>query len=205
LHSCSYDEPIALPTEESQRIALRTQQIIAYETGVSNVADPLGGSYYVENLTNKIEEEATKILDEIEKMGGMVEAMREGWLDKEIDRSSLEYQKEIERRERIIIGVNAFTTSPDKETPGGVHRNPVKSEKEQINSVKELKIKRDDKVLKQYIGKLREKAQMGEGENLFLPIMDALKAKATLGEIMGTIREVYGYSYDSLNVLESPF
>ena len=205
LHSCSYDEPIALPTEESQRIALRTQQIIAYETGVSNVADPLGGSYYVENLTNRIEEQAARILDEIEKMGGMVEAMRTGWLDKEIDKSSLEYQKEIERRERIIVGVNAFASPPDKKTPGGVHRNPAESEKEQINSVKELKVKRDDKVLRQSIGKLREKAQMGEGENLFPTIMDALRAKATLGEIMGTIREVYGYSYDPLNILESPF
>ncbi|MFH1626110.1 MAG: methylmalonyl-CoA mutase family protein [Pseudomonadota bacterium] len=205
LHSCSYDEPIALPTEESQRIALRTQQIIAYETGVSNVADPLGGSYYVENLTNRIEKEVTAILDEIEKIGGMVEAMRTGWLDGEIDRSSLEYQKEVERRERIIVGVNAFVTPPDKETPGGVHRNPVESEKEQIASVRELKAKRDEKRLRAAIGKLREKAQMGKEENLVSPIMEALKADGTLEEIMGTIRMVYGYSYDPLNVLESPF
>jgi len=205
LHSCSYDEPIALPTEESQRIALRTQQILAYETGVSSTADPLGGSYYIESLTNKIEEEASKILDEIEKMGGMIQAMRSGWLDHEIDKSSLEYQKEVERRERIIVGVNAFVVPPDKETPGGVHRNPVESEKEQIAGVKELKAKRDKKRLEEAIRRLREKAQMGEKENLFVPIMDSLNAEATLGEIMGTLREGYGYSYDPLNIIESPF
>ena len=205
LHSCSYDEPIALPTEESQRIALRTQQIIAYETGVSSVADPLGGSYFVEALTNRIEEEAGKILHEIEEMGGMVEAMRSGWLDGEIDKSSLQHQKEIESRERIIVGVNAFVTPPEQETPGGVHRNPTESESQQINAVKEMKANRDEKKLRKAIGRLREKAQMGESENLFVPVMDALQAEATLAEIMGTIREVYGYTYDPLHVLESPF
>lgn len=205
LHSCSYDEPIALPTEESQRIALRTQQILAYETGVSSAADPLGGSYYVETLTNKIEEAAGKLLNEIEKMGGMVEAMRVGWLDDEIDRSSLEYQKEVERKERIIVGVNAFVSPDETETPGGVHRRSAESEKQQISSIRELKAKRDEKRLRYSLGKLRETAQMGEGENLFQPVMDALKSDATLGEIMGTIREVYGHSYDPLNVLESPF
>ncbi len=204
LHSCSYDEPIALPTEESQRIALRTQQIIAYETGVSNVADPLGGSYYVETLTNNIEQQATKILDEIEKMGGMVEAMKMGWLDNEIDMSSFEYQKEVDSKERIIVGLNAFVTPPEEDTPVGLHMNPEESEKQQIARIKGLKENRDKRRLKDVIKRLRERAQIGEAQNLFPYIMDALKADATLGEIMGTIREVYGYSYDPLNVLESP-
>ena len=112
LHCCSYDEPICLPTEESQRLAIRTQQILAYETGVAKVSDPLGGSYYVETLTDQIEAEAWKIMDEIESMGGMVEAIRTGWVDSEVEKAQIKNQKAIDMGEQFVVGVNAFTSEP---------------------------------------------------------------------------------------------
>lgn len=205
LHCCSYDEPIALPSEESQQIALRTQQILAYETGIANTADPLGGSYFIENLTNKIEKESVKIIKEIDEMGGMAEAMKKEWVDQKIDQAALQLQKEIENNERVIVGVNAFTTPPEKKTPGGVHRIPPETEREQVASVRRLKESRDQKKVKEAIRRLREKAQMGEGENLIPSIIEALKAYATIGEIQGTIREACGLSYDPFNILKSQY
>ncbi|HCX89409.1 MAG: methylmalonyl-CoA mutase [Deltaproteobacteria bacterium CG12_big_fil_rev_8_21_14_0_65_43_10] len=205
LHCCSYDEPIALPSEESQRIALRTQQILAYETGVANTADPLGGSYFIENLTNKLEEEAVKIIKEIDEMGGMAEAMKKEWVDQKIDQAALQLQKEIENKERVIVGVNAFTTAPEDKTPGGVYRIPPETEREQIANVKSLKETRDRKKVKETIRRLREKAQMGEGENLIPSIIEALKAYATVGEIQGTIRAAYGLTYDPFDIMKSPY
>ena len=205
LHCCSYDEPIALPSEESQQIAVRTQQILAYETGIANTADPLGGSYFIENLTNRIETEAVKILSEIDEMGGMAEAMRKEWIDLKIDQAALQLQKEIETGERIVVGVNAFTTGPEEKTPGGVHRIPPETEKEQIANVKQLKESRDKNSVKRAIVRLREKVQMGENQNLIHPIIDALKVYATIGEIQGTIREGYGLNYDPFNMVKPPF
>jgi len=205
LHCCSYDEPISLPTEESHRIAIRTQQILAYETGVANVTDPLGGSYYVEALTNKIEEEATKILEQIEKLGGALECMRAGWFDVEVETAALKYQREIDIGERIIVGVNAFTIDREKETPGGVHRVAPESQRLQVEKVKELKQTRDDEKVRVVLGKLRQEAEKGEQGNLMHTILEAVSAYATRGEIIGIIRQVYGYSYDPLGVIESPF
>ncbi len=205
LHCCSYDEPISLPTEESHRIAIRTQPILAYETGVANVTDPLGGSYYVEALTKKIEEEAAKILEQIEKLGGALECMKTGWFDTEVETAALKYQRDIDIGERIIVGVNAFTIGREKETPGGVHRVAPESQRLQVEKVKELKRTRDDEEVRAALGKLRQKAEKGEQVNLMPPIIEAVSAYATRGEIMGTIRQVYGYSYDPLGVIESPF
>ncbi|MFH1624613.1 MAG: methylmalonyl-CoA mutase family protein [Pseudomonadota bacterium] len=205
LHCCSYDEPIALPSEESQRIALRTQQILAYETGVANTADPLGGSYFIENLTSKLEKEALKVMEEIDEMGGMAEAMKKEWVDQRIDQAALQLQKEIENGERLIVGVNAFRTGPEEKTPGGVHRIRPETEEEQIASVRRLKETRDQNKVKEAIRRLREKAQMGDGENLIRPIIEALKVYATIGEIQGTIREAYGLSYDPFDMMKSPY
>ena len=205
LHCCSYDEPISLPTEQSHRIAIRTQQILAYETGVANVTDPLGGSYYVEALTNKIEEEAAGILEEIEKLGGALEGMRSGWFDREVEKAALKYQREIDTGERIIVGVNAFTTGGDRETPGGVHRVAPESQRLQVERVQELKRSRDNEAVKTALRKLRQEAERGEQVNLMPAILEAVSVYATRGEIMGTIRQVYGYSYDPLGVIESPF
>lgn len=205
LHCCSYDEPIALPTEEANRIAIRTQQILAYETGVANVTDPLGGSYYVESLTGRIEREAMKVMEEIEKAGGALEAMRTGWFDQEVEKAALKYQREIESGERIVVGVNAFAVEREKETPGGVHRVDLESQKRQLEKVSELKRTRDGRKVLEALGKLRRDAESGEQVNLLPAIIGAVSANATRGEIMGTIRQVYGYSYDPLGVIESPF
>jgi len=205
LHCCSYDEPIALPTEEAHRIAIRTQQILAYETGVANVTDPLGGSYYVESLTNGIEAEAVRIMEEIEEAGGAVEAMRTGWFDQEVEKAALKYQQEIDSGERIIVGVNAFTAETEKETPGGVHRVDLESQRTQLKNVSELKKTRDIRKVREALGKLRGETERGEQVNLMPAILEAVSAYATRGEIMGTIRQVYGYSYDPLGTIESPF
>ncbi|MBL7212767.1 MAG: methylmalonyl-CoA mutase [Desulfobacteraceae bacterium] len=205
LHCCSYDEPISLPTEESHRLAIRTQQILAFETGVANATDPLGGSYYVESLTNRIEEEATAVLKEIEKRGGAVECMKTGWFDAEVEEAALKYQRDVEAGERVVVGVNAFTIGREKETPGGVHRVAPASQKLQVENVKELKQSRDNQKVRMVLQKLRQETEKGEHVNLMPAILEAVSNYATRGEIMGTIRQVYGYSYDSLGVVESPF
>jgi methylmalonyl-CoA mutase N-terminal domain/subunit len=205
LHCCSYDEPIALPTEEAHRIAIRTQQILAYETGVANVTDPLGGSYYVESLTNRIEEEAVRIMGEIEKEGGALEAMKTGWFDREVEKAALKYQREIDSGERIIVGVNAFIAEREKETPGGVHRVDLQSQRMQLEKVNELRRTRDNRKVREALGKLKGEAERGEQVNLMPAIIKAVSAYATRGEIMGTIRQVCGYSYDPLGIIESPF
>jgi methylmalonyl-CoA mutase N-terminal domain/subunit len=205
LHCCSYDEPISLPTEESHRIAIRTQQILAYETGVANATDPLGGSYYVENLTNTIEEAASDILEEIEKLGGALECMKSGWFDAEVEKAALRYQRDIEAEERTIVGVNAFTIEREKETPGGVHRVAPASQRLQVENVRELKQNRDNEKMRAALERLRREAEKGERVNLMPAILEAVSVYATRGEIMGTIRQVYGYAYDPLGVIESPF
>ncbi len=205
LHCCSYDEPIALPTEESQRLAIRTQQILAYETGVAKVSDPLGGSYYVEELTGKIEEKARGIIAQIDDMGGIVEAMKRGWVHSEIEKASLSYQKEVDSGQRVVVGVNRFQSEEEKETPGGVHRPSYDRTQEIIDRVKEVKSNRDMARAEKAISILREHAEMGEKENLVPYIIDAVKADLTSEEIIGTIREVWKLHYDPLEVRESPF
>jgi len=143
LHCCSYDEPVCLPTENGHTQALRTQQILAYETGVTNVADPLGGSYYIENLTDQLEEEIYKVVDEVEQVGGMYEAIRTEWLDRKFEKEALARQKELDDRDKIVVGVNMFTTPMEEKTPFGVQRIPSESAKKQIESVKKNKASRD--------------------------------------------------------------
>lgn len=205
LHCCSYDEPIALPTEESQRLALRTQQILAYETGVANVSDPLGGSYYLESLTKSIEEDALKIIQKIEEIGGMAQAIKSEWLDREMEREALERQREIDRKRKILVGVNEFCGKEEKVTPGGVQRIPQGSILKQIEQTKELKRTRDQKKVLEALRKVKEKAIQGPKENLLPITLEAVKAYATTAEIVGTIREVYGYHYDPLKIVNSPF
>ncbi len=204
LHCCSYDEPICLPTEESQSLAIRTQQILAFETGVAKVSDPMGGSYYMENLTGQIEAEAWKILEQIESMGGMIEAIRKGWVDNEVEKAQIENQKEIDEGKKIIVGVNAFTSEPEKTTPGGVHIADHVVGRQQTEQVQKLKESRDQEAVAKAIRSLREQAVEGK-VNLMPAIIEATKAKATFGEILGTIREVYDNHYDPLGIVESPF
>ena len=203
LHCCSYDEAICLPTEKGHLQALRTQQILAYETGVCNVADPLGGSYYVEELTDKVEEEVLRIMKQVEDVGGMEEAIRTEWLDREFEKEALMRQKEIDERERLVVGVNIFATEPETETPLGVQRISSESARRQIEETRELKRARDVSRLKDRMKYLREDAE--EGRNVLPAMVEATKAFATTGELLGTVRMVMGYSYDPMEILESPF
>jgi methylmalonyl-CoA mutase N-terminal domain/subunit len=203
LHCCSYDEPMCLPTEKGHLQALRTQQIIAYETGVTNVADPLGGSYFVESLTDKLEEEALKIMNKVDEMGGMEEAIRREWLDRQFNEEGVKRQKELDKGDKLVVGVNIFTSEPETSTPLGVQRIPEHSARQQIEDVKRLKQKRDARKVSEAIKHLRDDA--AEGENTIPAMIEATKAYATTAELLGTVRQVYGYSYDPMNVIESPF
>jgi methylmalonyl-CoA mutase N-terminal domain/subunit len=205
LHCCSYDEPICLPTENSNILALRTQQILAFETGVANVADPLGGSYYIESLTQQLEEEAQRILEEIDGMGGAIAASRNAWFDREIDKAALTHQQQVESGEKTVVGVNAFVQPPETETPGGVLRVASETEEEMVRRLRELKQTRDQTRLRKTIDELRRHAEMGEKENLIPFVLDAVKADASMAETIGTIRQAYGMSYDPLEVVQSPF
>lgn len=199
-----YDEPVAIPTEQAHAIAVRTQQILAYETGVTNVADPLGGSYYIESLTDRVEEEAGKILAEIDEMGGAVGALESGWFIRQEEKALQEWQEEIDARKRIVVGLNSFVVPEDK-TPGGYHAVDPRAQRLMIDKVRRLKDTRDNQRVRQAIDNLRREADKGEKHNLMPVILDAVKASATLSEIAGTIREAYGYSYDVLDVMKSPF
>jgi methylmalonyl-CoA mutase N-terminal domain/subunit len=203
LHCCSYDEPMCLPTEKGHLQALRTQQIIAYETGVTNVADPLGGSYYVESLTDRLEEDALGIMQQVEDIGGMEEAIRTEWLDRQFEKEAVKRQKEIDNGDKLIVGVNIFTGEPETSTPLGVQRIPEQSARQQIEDIKQLKKSRDFTKLTESIKRLREDAE--EGRNTIAAMIDATRHFATTGELMGTVRQAFGYSYDPLNIIESPF
>jgi len=203
LHCCSYDEPMCLPTEKGHVQALRTQQILAYETGVTNVADPLGGSYFIESLTDKIEEEAQKVMQEVEEVGGMEEAIRSEWLDRRFELEAVKRQKEVDNGEKLIVGVNIFTSEAETCTPLGVQRIAEQSARRQIQDVIELKRTRDKARLNEAIERLRE--DVLQGKNSIPAMIEATKASATTAELLGTVREVYGYQYDPMGIIESPF
>jgi len=205
INTCAYDEPVELPSELGHMISVRTQQILAYETGVASVVDPLAGSYFVESLTNTIEEAANKILDKIEGMGGCLEAMRSGWFDKQMDNGVLRRQKAIESGEYTLVGHNAFTIEEEETTPGGHFTRDPESRERVLANLKQLKERRDEKKLKLAISRLLSEAERGEEVNLMPSIIEAVKAHATICEIIGTIRQVYGYNYDPFNMVSSPF
>ena len=205
IFTTTFVEPISLATKEAQRNALAVQGIVAYETGAATVADPLGGSYYLENLTNRMEEEATKIISEIEERGGFVEVLKNGWVDKQIEEKNLQYQRETENGERLIVGVNCMTIPPEEDTavPGGVLKIPRETEEKQVKKVKNLKQQRDNGKVRQAVLQLRAEAE--KNSNLMPAIIKAVEAKATVEEIMGTIRMAYGYSWEPWNFRSSPF
>jgi methylmalonyl-CoA mutase N-terminal domain/subunit len=203
LHCCSYDEPMCLPTEKAHLQALRTQQILAYETDVTNVADPLGGSYYVESLTDKMEEESLKIMNQVEDLGGMEESIRTEWLDRQFESEAVKRQKELDNGEKLAVGVNIFTEKQEKTTPLGVQRVSAESAKQQIDEVRKLKRARNMDKLSDTIKCLRD--DVGEGKNAIPAMIEATKAFGTTGELLGTVREVFGYPYDPMGTIESPF
>lgn len=204
IHTCSYDEPIGLPTETSQTLAIRTQQILAYETGAARVADPLGGSWYVESLTNRIEEKALAIMAEIEKRGGMIEAIKSGWILDEIEAAALRRQAEIESGEKIVVGANAFRSEREAATPGGVHAAPAGAGEAIAASIREFRRTRDRGRVREALRNLRERALEGEKVNLIPPMVEAARADATVAEMIGTVRVAYRQPYDPMGVLEGP-
>ncbi len=203
LHCCSYDEPICLPTEAAHLQALRTQQILAYETGITNVADPLGGSYFIENLTDKMEKEITKAMDEVDDLGGMYQAIKTEWLGRKIEEESFNRQKEIETLDKLVVGQNIFTTEDEKETPMDVQRIATESAKLQVEQCKKMKSTRDMGKLAEAIKRLKGDAEAGK--NTIRGMVEATKACASTSEMIGTVREVYGYTYDPMEIIESPF
>jgi methylmalonyl-CoA mutase N-terminal domain/subunit len=189
LHTNSRDEALALPSEESVQIALRTQQIIAHESGVANTVDPLGCSYFIESLTNQIEEKVMEYLQKIEEWGGMLAAIEKGFIQKEIQESAYKYQKQIESKEQIIVGLNEYKNKEEK-IHFRLYYPPKKLEKAQIKKLNLLKDKRSKKLVENRLQALREAL---EAEKNLLPyIMNAVKAMATLGEISSVLKEAYG-------------
>jgi methylmalonyl-CoA mutase N-terminal domain/subunit len=188
LHTNSFDEALALPSETAVQVALRTQQVVAYETNVCDTIDPLAGSYYIENLTDAIEARAQEYIDQIDRMGGAVAAIEKGFIQKEIAASAYKFQQEIEKGERIIVGLNRFQTVEEK--PKGLLKvDPEVGEKQQAR-LQELKNTRDNAAVQQALAELKAAA---EGtDNLMPPILKAVEALATLGEICDTLRGVFG-------------
>ena len=190
IHTNGYDEALALPTEESARVALRTQQILAHESGLADVVDPLGGAYAVEALTNEIEARATALIAEIDARGGMVAAIEAGWPQREIERRAFEHQRAVEAGARVIVGVNRFATEGDGAEGASLHHLDPALEAAQIERLARFRAARDE------AGARAATAAVGAAargpENLLPYILRAVKARATLGEIADALRAVFG-------------
>ena len=189
LHTNSMDETLALPTEKAAQIALRTQQIIAEESGVANTIDPLAGSYFVESLTNKMEEETWQYFEKISALGGVIPAIEKGFFQREIANSAYIYQKEIENKKRIIVGVNEYLI-PDEKIEIDLLEIGPQVEEEQKESLKQLRRERDNKEVKDSLKNLQKVAK--SSSNIMPAIIEAVKSYATIGEIIGVLKEVFG-------------
>jgi methylmalonyl-CoA mutase, N-terminal domain len=188
LHTNSYDEALALPTEQSARIALRTQQVIAYESGAPQTIDPLAGSYYIESLTDQIESGARAYLDKIDAMGGTLKAIERGYIQAEIQNAAYEYQQAVDRKEAIVVGVNAFGI--DEEKPIPLQHIDESLERKQVERLKALRLKRDQTKWKAAIQQVEDTARATA--NLMPAIVEAVEAHSTVGEISDAMRRVYG-------------
>lgn len=189
LHTNSYDEALALPTEESVEIALRTQQIIAHESGVTHTIDPMAGSYYLEYLTNTLEKLATEIIEKIDKMGGMIEAIENGWVENEISEASYRYGRSIETGERVIVGVNRYE-KPDEEIRIKLLKIDPVLERKQIRRLEKAREMQDGRIVNAALEKIRESAK--RNENVIPAVVEAAKSYATIGQIFDVFRDVYG-------------
>jgi methylmalonyl-CoA mutase N-terminal domain/subunit len=188
LHTNGYDEALSLPTEEAARIALRTQQIVAFESGAPDTVDPLAGSFFIEQLTNDVEAGAKQMMDKIDDMGGAVQAIENGFMQNEIARSAYEYQRHIESGEKIIVGMNKFAVTEERKAE--VFRVDDKIRMEQCNRLKTLRINRNQQAVKVSLEDIRSRAVTGE--NLMPSVIHAVEASCTLGEIADVLRSVYG-------------
>ncbi len=188
LHTNSFDEALALPTEASARIALRTQQVIAFESGAPQTVDPLAGSYYIESLTSEIEKRAVDYLEKIEAMGGMLKAIERGYVQQEIQNAAYEYQQAVDRQEAVVVGVNRFQVEGEKAVP--IQRIDPALEPKQVERLRALRAKRNAETWQAAIRAVEDTAR--SGENLMPRILAAVEANATVGEISDAMRKVYG-------------
>ncbi len=188
LHTNSYDEALALPTEQAARIALRTQQIVAYESGVPQTIDPLAGSYFVDTLTNEIEKHASGYLEKIDALGGMLKAIERGFVQQEIQNAAYEYQRQVDREDTVVVGVNRFTI--EEEAPIPIQRIDPSLERKQVERLQALRARRDSKKWQAALQQVEEAA--GSGANLMPRILAAVEAYATVGEIADSMRKVFG-------------
>ena len=188
LHTNSFDEALALPSEKAVQVALRTQQIIAHESGVTDTVDPLGGSCFVEWLTNQIENEATRYIDEIDKMGGALKAIEEGYIQREIANSAYEYQRSVDSGEQVVVGVNKFAVEEETETE--TLEIGTETEEKQVERLKKLKRERDNQKVSEMLNRVRDVAK--SDENIMPVMIEAVKAYATVGEISDVLRDVFG-------------
>ncbi|HKP89280.1 MAG TPA: methylmalonyl-CoA mutase family protein [Thermoleophilaceae bacterium] len=188
LHTNSYDEALALPTEEAVRIALRTQQVIAHETGVTNTIDPLGGSYFVEALTDRMEQAAYDYFAKIDELGGMVEAIKQNYPQREIADASFRYQEEVDRGERIVVGVNRYADAGEKPIP--ILRIDPALERKQVDRLQSVRGRRRGADVEEALGRLKQ-AAAGDA-NLMEPMIECARAHASEGEIVGALQEVFG-------------
>jgi methylmalonyl-CoA mutase N-terminal domain/subunit len=188
LHTNSYDEALALPTDQSAKLALRTQQVIAHESGVTNFVDPLGGSEMIEKLTSELEEEAVGIIEEIDNMGGAISAIEAGWVQNEIGKSAYEYQKSVDSKSRKIVGVNSFKEEEDFDAD--LQEINLSSVKNQIDGVLKLKKNRDNGEAQTKLSALQSAAK--SDNNLMPTIIECIRAECTLGEVADTLRSQFG-------------
>ena len=195
LRTSSMDEAYAIPTEDAEKLAIRTQQIIAYESGVTKTVDPLGGSYFIESLTSQLEKEVERYLQKIEAMGGAIATIENGFIQREIDENAYRVQKEIEKGERVIVGLNKFQTE-EKGSIKTFKSNP-KAAKRQIERLKKIRAERNSARVQDTLAEVRKAAE--RGENSVAPILEAVKAYATIGEICDVLREIWG-DYHSASV-----
>jgi methylmalonyl-CoA mutase N-terminal domain/subunit len=197
LHTNSFDEALALPSEEAVRVALRTQQIVAHESGATNTIDPVAGSYYLETLTNEMEQKAMDYIQKVDDMGGAIVAIEKGFFQKEIADSAYKYQREIDEKKRTIVGVNDYQIE-GRESHIELLRVDPKAEEEQLLGLQKLRRERNSKKVEETLNKLQHSAE--KKANLMPMIIDAVKAYATLGEICEVLRKVYG-EYKELIVI----
>jgi len=188
LHTNSFDEALALPTEQAARIALRTQQIVAYESGAPQTIDPLAGSYYIESLTNEIANRAAEYLQKIEALGGMIKALERGYVQQEIQNAAYEYQQKVDRGEAVVVGVNRFTV--DEEKPIPIQRIDESLERKQVERLRALRTRRERGPWDEALRRIEDAAR--SADNLMPRILTAVEANATVGEISDTMRKVFG-------------
>ncbi len=188
LHTCSFDEALALPTEAAVQVALRTQQIIAHESGVTDTVDPLGGSYYIEWLTNQIETRAMEYIGEIDRIGSALKAIENGYIQREIASAAYSYQRAVDSGEQVVVGVNRFTTQDEHEPE--ILEIGIETEKKQIERVKRLKRERDNQRVSEVLNRVRDVAR--GSQNVMPVLIEAVKAYATVGEISDALRDVFG-------------